>query len=109
MSSHLFLMDVLDSMKGHHTDLLLVPGNVSAHKSLLAQLSPLLASLMNSLDHSDSEMLTLVLPHVESSTVDKLVELVYTGRYKLWKLFTFFLTNDILILGVRLLVQNCST
>jgi hypothetical protein len=49
-------------VRGQNTDLLLGTG-VSTHKYPLSQLSPLLASLLTTLDRS--EMQTLVLPQVE--------------------------------------------
>ena len=73
-----FLAKLLDSVKDQHTDLVLSPGGFGVHRSLLAKLSPLLTSMLTTMDNN--EVVTLVLPQVESSIVEKMVELVYTGR-----------------------------
>ena len=79
LSSHpSYLPGLLNSVKGEYTDMILAPG-VSVHRCLLGKLSPLLASLPTFKD--SSEMFTVVLPQVEVTTVEKMVELVYTGRY----------------------------
>ena len=67
-----FFANLLDCVKDQHTDLLLSPGGVSVHKSLKAKLSPLLTSLLTTI--------TLVLLDVESNIVEKMVELVFSGR-----------------------------
>jgi hypothetical protein len=72
-----YLTNLLNSVRGKYADLMLVPG-VGIHKCLLAQLSPLLASLLSTME--SNELLTMVLPQVEFVTVQKMVELVYTGR-----------------------------
>ena len=79
LSSHpSYLTGLLNSVKGEYTDMILAPG-VRVHRCLLGKLSPLLASLPTFKD--SSEMFTVVLPQVEVTTVEKMVELVYTGRY----------------------------
>ena len=67
LSSHpAYLPGLLNSVKGEYTDMILAPG-VIVHKCLLGKLSPLLASLPTFMD--SSEMLTVVLPQVEVTTV----------------------------------------
>jgi hypothetical protein len=73
-----YLSGLLNSIKEEYTDMLLAPG-VSVHRCLLGKLSPLLTSLPTFKD--SSKMITVVLPQVEVITVEKMVELEYTGRY----------------------------
>ena len=73
-----FLTTLLNNVKEKHTDLTLFPGGVSVHKSLLSKLSPLLHRILSGLDSIEGD--TLLLPQVESGTVEKMVQLVYSGR-----------------------------
>ena len=74
---HDYQTNLLNSVRGQNTDLLLGPG-VSTHKCLLSQLSPLLASLLTTLDRS--EMQTLTIPQVEFVIKEKMAQLTYIGR-----------------------------
>ena len=62
---------------GQETDLMLGPG-VGAHKCVLSILSPFLTDLLSTMD--SSEVVTVVLPQVELVIVEKMLQLVYTGR-----------------------------
>ena len=74
---HDYQTNLLNNVRGQNTDLMLGPG-VGAHKCLLSQLSPLLTSLLTTLDRS--EVQTLILPQVELVIMEKMAQLVYTGR-----------------------------
>ena len=74
---HDYQSNLLDSVRGQNTDLMLGPG-FGTHKCLLSQLSPLLTSLLTTLDRS--EVQTLVLPQVEFVIIEKMAQLVYTDR-----------------------------
>ena len=68
---------LLLSVKDQNPDLMLA-SVVATHKCVLSSLSPLLSSLLTTVDSTDT--LTLVLPQVELIIIEKMVQLVYTGR-----------------------------
>ena len=70
-----FLTNLLNNATSNQPDLMLAPG-LGVHRSLLASLSPLLSSILQS---SVSDLPLLILPHVETSTVERMVQLVYSG------------------------------
>ena len=74
---HDYQTNLLDSVRGQNTDLMLGPG-VGTHKCLLSKLSSLLGSLLTTLNMS--EVQTLFLPQVEFVILEKMAQLVYTGR-----------------------------
>ena len=70
-----FVTNLLNNATTNQPDLMLAPG-LGVHRSLLASLSPLLSSILQT---TVSDLPLLVLPHVETSTVERMVQLVYSG------------------------------
>ena len=66
-----------------YTDLVMGP-NIHVHKCLMSKLSPFLASMLETVD--SKENLILVMPQVELLTMEKMVELIYTGRLEIWQI-----------------------
>ena len=75
LSSH--PVSLLQSIAGKYVDLTL-GSNVFVHSSLFSKLSPFVSSMLNTVD--TNEMVRLVMPQVELVTIQKMVELIYTGR-----------------------------
>ena len=68
---------LLLSVKDQNPDLMLA-SVVGTHKCVLSSLSPLLRNLLTTVKSTD--ILTLVLPQVELIIIEKMGQLVYTGR-----------------------------
>ena len=76
-SSRNYPTNLLLGVRDQNPDLMLASA-VATHKCVLSSLSPLVSNLLTSVDSTDT--LTLVLPQVELIIIEKMVQLVYTGR-----------------------------